>query len=158
MLVVVLALAVLLLARSPRPLPYVLAGMAPWAAAFTAAGFWWYDGYSTLVVRSYQGAAAHRPYAYFVWANPAANVPVVGLATVAALPDALRAVLRRTPAVPPGAPRGAGATGADAAPPAGGTAGAPPRFRRHGTLRHGRLAHRSGAGAGGIGNAAPAAP
>jgi methylthioxylose transferase len=131
-LVAVLALAVLLLARTLRPVPYVLVGMAPWVAAFTAAGFWWYDGYSTLVVRYYQGAAAHRPYAYFVWANLAANVPVIGLATVAALrragaalPDGLRAVLRRTPTASPGVPRGTGTTGAEAAPPAGGAVGAP---------------------------------
>ena len=103
LLTCVLALAVLLLAGTLRPVPYVLLGMAPWVAAFTAAGFWWYDGYTTLVVRYYQGAAAQRPYGYFVWADLAANVPVIGLAGAAglrragaALPGALRsAVLRR---------------------------------------------------------------
>jgi hypothetical protein len=102
LLTAVLALAVLLLARTLRPVPYVLLGMAPWLAAFTAAGFWWYDGYSTLVVRYWQGAAAHRPFGYFVWANLAANVPVIGLAGAAglrragaALPGALRSAVRR---------------------------------------------------------------
>lgn len=103
----VVAVAMLLIARTARPVPYVLLGMLPWFAAFTAAGFWWYDGYSTLVVRYYQGAAAHRPYGYFVWANLAANVPVVGLASAAgmrragaALPGAVRALAQRRPAPP----------------------------------------------------------
>jgi hypothetical protein len=65
--------------------PYVLLGAAPWVVAFTAAGFWWYEGYTTLVERYYQGAAGVRPYAYYVWANLAAQVLTVGLATVAGL-------------------------------------------------------------------------
>ena len=80
-----LALAVLVAARTVRPVPLVLLGMAPWFAAFTAAGFWWFDGYSTLVERYYEGAARVRPYPYFVWANLAAQVVVVGPAVVAAL-------------------------------------------------------------------------
>src|SRR5690606_309244 len=75
------------------PLPYVLVGVAVWVVAFTAAGFWWYDGYDTLVERYYQGAAGVRPYWYFIWANLAAQVLSVGLATVAGL---TRAVRRRT--------------------------------------------------------------
>ena len=77
--------AVLLAARTARPVPWVLLGVACWVVAFTAGGFWWYEGYSELVHRYYQGAAGIRPYGYFVWANLASNVPVVGLATVAAL-------------------------------------------------------------------------
>nr|WP_244502393.1 hypothetical protein [Streptomyces oceani] len=97
-------LAVLAAARTARPVPYVLLGMLPWVIAFTAAGFWWFDGYTTLVERYYQGSARFRPYGYFVWANLAANVAVVGLATAAALrhaggalPGAVRG-LRRAPA------------------------------------------------------------
>ncbi|AXK31925.1 hypothetical protein DVA86_03960 [Streptomyces armeniacus] len=97
-------LGVLAAARTVRPVPYVLLGIVPWVVAFTAAGFWWYDGYSTLVGRYYDGAAGVRPYGYFLWANPAANVAVVGVATVAALrhagvalPGAVRG-LRRAPA------------------------------------------------------------
>ncbi|WP_438483763.1 hypothetical protein [Streptomyces sp. S186] len=82
---VVLGAAVLLLARSARPLPYVVAGVLPWVMGFTALGFWWPEGYATLVERYYQGAAKVRPYAYFVWANLAAQVVTVGLATVAGL-------------------------------------------------------------------------
>ncbi len=125
MLIALVALAVLLLARTVRPVPYVLLGMVPWVAAFTTAGFWWYDGYSTLVVRYYQGAAAERPYAYFVWANLAANVPVVGLASAAglrragaALPGALRGLVRR--------PSTASAPGTDVpAPPGPAASGRP---------------------------------
>jgi hypothetical protein len=77
--------AVLLAARTWRPVPWVLLGVAPWFAAFAAAGFWWYEGYTALVARYYQGTARFRPYGYFVWANLAANVAVVGAATVAGL-------------------------------------------------------------------------
>jgi methylthioxylose transferase len=38
-------------------------------AAFTAAGFWWLDGYHLVVQRYYQGIASDRPYGYWVWAN-----------------------------------------------------------------------------------------
>ncbi|WP_407555542.1 hypothetical protein [Streptomyces sp. Pv4-95] len=82
---VVLGGSVLLLARSARPLPYVILGVLLWVAAFTSGGFWWPDGYFTLVERYYQGAAGVRPYAYFIWANLAAQVLTVGLAAVAGL-------------------------------------------------------------------------
>lgn len=81
----VLALTVLLTARSARPVPLVLAGMLPWFVVFTAAGFWWPDGYLTLVDRYYQGAAGVRPYGYFVWANLAAQTVVIGPAVAAGL-------------------------------------------------------------------------
>ncbi|MFF7230269.1 hypothetical protein [Streptomyces sioyaensis] len=89
---VVLGAAVLLLARSARPLPYVGAGVLVWVVAFTWGGFWWPDGYTTLVERYYQGAAKVRPYGYFLWANLAAQVASVGLATVAGLRRAAGAV------------------------------------------------------------------
>ncbi len=98
-LMAVVGVAVMLLARDWRPLPYLLVGMVPWVVAFSAAGFWWYEGYTTLVERYYQGVAEHRPYAYFVWANYAAQVLTGGLATVAAL--------RRSAVALPGAARGA---------------------------------------------------
>jgi hypothetical protein len=68
-LMVPIALAVLVVARRPGPAVWALAGAAAVAAVFTAAGFWWLDGYHTLVERYYQGIAADRPYAYWVWAN-----------------------------------------------------------------------------------------
>jgi hypothetical protein len=105
-LMAVPAVAVLLLARSWRPLPWVLLGVAAVATAFTVGGFWWLDGYFTLHERYYEGAARLRPYGYFVWANLAVNVLTVGLASVAALrrtavalPDAARSL--RRPAPPP---------------------------------------------------------
>jgi hypothetical protein len=81
----VVGVAVLFLAREWRPLPWVLLGIVPWVVGFTAAGFWWFDGYFTLVDRYYAGAGGHRPYSYFVWANLAAQVVSVGLATAAGL-------------------------------------------------------------------------
>ncbi|MFF1692152.1 hypothetical protein ACFVXC_00790 [Streptomyces sp. NPDC058257] len=86
--------AVLLITRTPRPLPLVLAGAAVTPIAFTLAGFSWWEAYHLLVERYYQGAGGIRPYGYFVWANLACTVLVTGLATVAAL--------RRTAATAPG--------------------------------------------------------
>jgi hypothetical protein len=63
-------------------------------AAFTVAGFWWWEGYQTLVPRYYQGYGGDRPQWYFVWANLACTVIIVGLATVAGLRRAAPAVRR----------------------------------------------------------------
>ncbi|GAA3873002.1 hypothetical protein [Streptomyces sedi] len=84
-LMAALGVAVLLVAWDARPLPWVLLGVAPWGVAFTAAGFWWFDGYTILVDRYHAGAGGYRPYSYFVWANLAAQVASVGLATAAGL-------------------------------------------------------------------------
>jgi methylthioxylose transferase len=54
-------------------------------AAFTAAGFWWFDGYHLVVERYYQGIGAARPYGYWVWADLAALVLAMGPAAVAGL-------------------------------------------------------------------------
>lgn len=108
-----LALAVLVAARAVRPVPLVLLGMAPWFVLFTAAGFWWFEGWSTLVERYYQGAAAVRPYGYFVWANLAAQTAVAGPAVVASLRRAGAAAYRA------GRNRGSGAdVGVEGADPA----------------------------------------
>ena len=84
-LVALIAAAILLLTRTVRPLPLVAAGAAVVAAVFTLAGFSWWEGYHLLVERYYQGAAAVRPYAYWVWGNLACTVLITGLATVAGL-------------------------------------------------------------------------
>ncbi len=84
-----LAGAVLVAARTARPLPYALTGAALVALAFTLAGFNWWEGYRLLTERYYQGAAAIRPYGYWVWANLACTAVVVGPATVAGLRRAL---------------------------------------------------------------------
>ncbi|MGW5733629.1 MULTISPECIES: hypothetical protein [Streptomyces] len=89
------AAAVLLITRTLRPVPLFLAGAAVVPLAFTLAGFDWWEAYHLLVERYYQGAGGIRPYGYFVWANLACTVLVVGLATVAGL--------RRTVASAPGA-------------------------------------------------------
>ncbi|MGB8941689.1 MAG: hypothetical protein WCD21_15850, partial [Streptomyces sp.] len=81
----VVAGAVLLLSRTARPLPLFLAGAAVAPLAFTLVGFDWWEAYHLLVERYYQGAGGIRPYGYFVWANLACTVLVVGLATVAGL-------------------------------------------------------------------------
>ncbi|MGW3652045.1 hypothetical protein [Streptomyces sp. NPDC000878] len=77
--------ALLLGSRRLRPLPYVLAGFVVVPAAFTFAGFNWWEAYHLLVTRYYQGAGGIRPYAYWVWANLACTALVVGPATVAGL-------------------------------------------------------------------------
>ncbi|MFD0162637.1 hypothetical protein ACFVJH_00505 [Streptomyces decoyicus] len=84
-LVALIAAAILLITRTVRPLPLVAAGAAVVAALFSLAGFSWWEGYHLLVERYYQGAAAVRPYAYWVWGNLACTVLVTGLATVAGL-------------------------------------------------------------------------
>nr|WP_306359618.1 hypothetical protein [Nocardia sp. CC227C] len=83
-LMAVPALAVLA-ARGLRPVLPVVVGMLLVVGAFTAAGFWWFDGYHLVVERYYQGIASERPYSYWVWGNLAATVCAVGLASVAAL-------------------------------------------------------------------------
>jgi hypothetical protein len=97
-----LAGAVLVLARTLRPLPYALTGAALVALAFTLAGFNWWEGYRLLTERYYQGAAAIRPYGYWVWANLACTAVVVGPATVAGL----RRALTRAPGAVGGLRRG----------------------------------------------------
>ncbi len=104
-LIAVIAAAVLLITRTARPLPLVLAGILAVAAAFTLAGFNWWEGYRLLVERYYQGAAAVRPYAYWVWGNLACTVLITGLATVAGLRHTLAAA---PPALRPLRPSRAG--------------------------------------------------
>ncbi len=83
------AVAVLIAARTARPLLPALAGALVVVVAFTLAGFWWLDGYHLVVQRYYQGIASERSYAYWWWGNLAATVCAVGLATVAGLSRAL---------------------------------------------------------------------
>ncbi len=106
-LVGLLAVTVLVCARTARPLPYALAGALCVAAAFTAAGFWWWEGYHLLVERYYQGVAAVRPYGYWVWANLANAMFAAGLASAAGLRRAL-ALLPETVRVPPPPATGTG--------------------------------------------------
>ncbi len=87
----ILAVAILIVARTWRPLPWALAGAAAIAAAFTAAGFEWWKAYPVLHDRYYAGIASERPYSYWVWADVAAWTFTVGLVVWAAFPRAIRA-------------------------------------------------------------------
>ena len=88
-LMIVPVAAVLLVARTARPLPSVILGALAVAATFAVFGFWWFDGYAAVKVRYYQGVATDRPYVYWVWANYASLLCVVGLASAGALPRLL---------------------------------------------------------------------
>lgn len=80
--------------RRLRLVPLFLAGCVVVPLYFTLAGFNWWEAYHLLVERYYQGAARIRPYGYWVWANLACTVLVVGLATVAGVRRAGAALLR----------------------------------------------------------------
>lgn len=91
----VIAGAVLLLgSRRLRPLLYVVAGLAVVPVVFTLFGFDWWEAYHLLVTRYYQGVGGTRPYGYWVWANLACTVLIVGTATVAGLRRACSAPVR----------------------------------------------------------------
>jgi len=98
-LIAVPMLAVLLLAGRSGPLPWrtlgamIGAGVAV-VAAFTLAGFWWFDGYHLVVERYYQGIASDRPYGYWVWADLALVVACAGPAAAVIL---RRAAVRAGP-------------------------------------------------------------
>ncbi|EGJ77228.1 putative integral membrane protein [Streptomyces sp. Tu6071] len=129
----VIGCAVLLLGRhgvrrKPVLLLYLLAGLVVVPAVFTALGFNWWEAYHILVERYYQGAGGKRPYGYFVWANLAGTVLVVGLATVAGLRRSVAELIRgagealraRRRGPEPGTGTGLpGGSGAGTVPPAG---------------------------------------
>lgn len=83
------AVAVLVAARSWAPVLPALLGALAVVAVFTALGFWWLDGYHLVVQRYYQGIASDRTYSYWIWANVAALVCAVGIATPAGVRRAL---------------------------------------------------------------------
>ncbi|MDT0482454.1 MULTISPECIES: hypothetical protein [Streptomyces] len=93
-LMAVVAGAVLWVGPSRRPLWFALAGFVVAPVVFTALGFEWWEGYRILVTRYYQGAGGVRPYGYWVWANLACTVLIVGPATVAGV---RRVVVRLRP-------------------------------------------------------------
>ena len=67
-----LALGVLLAARSWRPLPVAAAAALVVVGGFAFAGFAWWEAYPVLVDRYWDGIAADRPFAYWGWGNLAA--------------------------------------------------------------------------------------
>jgi hypothetical protein len=96
------AVAVLLSAVSWRAAlsalaPAVLAALAV-VAVFAIAGFWWFDGYSLVQERYWQGIANDRPFQYWSWANFASVVCAIGLGSVAGIGRAfdIAAIKRRS--------------------------------------------------------------
>ena len=65
----VLALAVLWLGRSWRPLPVAAVTALAVVLAFAAGGFAWWEAYPVLVDRYWDGIAATRPASYWLWGN-----------------------------------------------------------------------------------------
>lgn len=94
---IVLAVAVLGRAR-PRSILAALLGAGAVVAAFTAADFNWLTGYHLVVERYYQGIAARRPYAYWVWADLAILTVSAGPMAAVVLARAVSGAQRR-PAV-----------------------------------------------------------
>jgi hypothetical protein len=101
-LIAVLAVAVLFSAADWRSAmralgPAVLAALAV-VGVFAAAGFWWFDGYTLVQERYWQGIANDRPFQYWSWANLASVVCAMGLGSVAGIGRAfdIAAIKRRS--------------------------------------------------------------
>ncbi len=65
----ILALAVLWLARSWRPLPVAAVAALAVVLGFAALGFAWWEAYPVLHDRYWDGLAKTRPFAYWAWGN-----------------------------------------------------------------------------------------
>jgi len=93
-----LALAVLASARRWWPLPVAALAAAAVVGAFAVAGFAWWEAYPVLVRRYWDGLAARRPAAYWLWGDLAALAisagPAVG-SGVACLGARMRTPLAR---------------------------------------------------------------
>ena len=77
--------------------PAALAALAV-VAVFAVAGFWWFDGYTLVQERYWQGIANDRPFQYWSWANFASVVCAIGLGSVAGIGRAFdRAAIRLRP-------------------------------------------------------------
>lgn len=81
-LLAVLAVGVLIAARSWRPLPWAIAAAVAVVGAFALAGFAWWQAYPVLSARYWDGIASSRPFGYWVWGDLAALVfsagPILG--------------------------------------------------------------------------------
>jgi hypothetical protein len=64
--------------------PAVVSAVAV-AVAFAVGGFYWFDGYTLVQQRYWQGVAKDRPFQYWSWANLACVVCAVGLGSVAGI-------------------------------------------------------------------------
>jgi hypothetical protein len=75
--------------------PAALAAVAV-VVTFAVAGFYWFDGYTLVQQRYWQGIAKDRPFQYWSWANLACVVCAIGLGSVAGISRVFdRAALRR---------------------------------------------------------------
>jgi hypothetical protein len=77
--------------------PAVLAALAV-VGVFAVAGFWWFDGYTLVQERYWQGIANDRPFQYWSWANFASVVCAIGLGSLAGVGRAydIAAIKRRS--------------------------------------------------------------
>ena len=73
-----LALTVLLLARSWLPLPVAVAAALVPVLLMAGAGFAWWEAYPVLRERYFEGLGGERPASYWVWGNLAALVFATG--------------------------------------------------------------------------------
>ena len=101
-LIAIPAVAVLISARDLRSalralIPAVLVALAV-VGVFVVAGFWWFDGYTLVQERYWQGIALNRPFQYWAWANLASVVCAIGLGSVAGVARAfdVAAIKRRS--------------------------------------------------------------
>lgn len=90
----VLALGVLLLGRSWRPLPWAAGAALAVVLAFAASGFAWWEAYPVLADRYWDGIASRRPGTYWIWADLAALAvsagPIVGASIAMAMRRGIR--------------------------------------------------------------------
>ncbi|GGO75429.1 hypothetical protein [Nocardioides deserti] len=73
-----LAVAVLVLGRAWQPLPVAAGAALVVVLGFAAAGFAWWEAYPVLHDRYWEGIAADRPAAYWMWGNLAALLVCTG--------------------------------------------------------------------------------
>jgi hypothetical protein len=90
-----LAVAVLVAARSWRPLSVAAASALAVVLVFAAAGFAWWEALPVLRDRYWEGLARERPASYWLWGNLGALAVAAGPALGAGL-GALAALRRRT--------------------------------------------------------------
>jgi hypothetical protein len=101
-LIAIPAVAILIAAENLRSalralIPGVLVALLV-VGAFALAGFWWFDGYSLVQERYWQGIALDRPFQYWSWANLASVVCAIGFGGVAGVARAfdVAAIKRRS--------------------------------------------------------------
>ncbi len=68
----ILAVAVLFVGRTLRPLPWALAAALAVVLTFAATGFVWWEALPIVHDRQYTGVAQNRPQTYYLWGNLAA--------------------------------------------------------------------------------------